>query len=240
MSGGGSTQSGNGTHHHCALPGRGRWWCVRPTSITSYPPPARCSHPSGQGSQRAAARLPTGSQNSTPKNRLDRRHFRLSSVVSALHPLQSATCGTTAQAALWFETHVVTLWSPKRSPLSEITSLASSTAVFSRLPIPKRMPISSALDRAAGPSESNRSLGRSSGGSCFMVYLRRSTTGILIPTHPEALQHPYRQRERQADDVRVIADDPFHKRPRQALDGIPTGFADAFAQPHVGFDLCFL
>src|SRR5215204_4311042 len=64
---------------------------------------------------------------------------------------------------------------PKRSPLSEITRPASSTAVLSLVPVPNRIPSNSALESASGPSESSRSRGLSSGGSCLMVYLRPST-----------------------------------------------------------------
>ena len=64
---------------------------------------------------------------------------------------------------------------PKRSPLSEMTCPASSTAVLSLLPVPSRMASNSALESASGPSDKSRSRGLSSGGSCLMVYLRGPT-----------------------------------------------------------------
>ena len=69
---------------------------------------------------------------------------------------------------------------PKRSPLSEMTCPASSTAVFSLLPVPNRMPSNSALESASGPSDKSRSRGLSSGGSCLIVFLRASTMVFYI------------------------------------------------------------
>src|SRR5215211_2891251 len=98
--------------------------------------------------------------------------FRLSPILLARHRLPRARHGTLVQVVLYLGSCIETLYRPNRSPFSEITPLASSTAVFSVLPLPKRMPRSSALERASGPSESRRSRGLSSGGSCFMVYRR--------------------------------------------------------------------
>src|SRR5215210_1668219 len=69
---------------------------------------------------------------------------------------------------------------PKRSPLSEMTCPASATAVFSLLPVPRRMASNSALESASGPSDNSRSRGLSSGGSCLMVYLRVPTLVFYI------------------------------------------------------------
>src|SRR5215212_2480099 len=65
-----------------------------------------------------------------------------------------------------------------------MTCPASSTAVFSLLPVPKRMPSNSALESASGPSDKSRSRGLSSGGSCLIVYLRASTTVFYIIQPP--------------------------------------------------------
>jgi hypothetical protein len=69
---------------------------------------------------------------------------------------------------------------PKRSPLSEMTCPASSTAVLSLLPVPRRIASNSALESASGPSDKSRSRGLSSGGSCLMVYLRGPTVVFYI------------------------------------------------------------
>ena len=61
-----------------------------------------------------------------------------------------------------------------------MTCPASSTAVVSLLPVPKRMPSNSALESASGPSDNSRSRGLSSGGSCFIVYLRVPTAVFYI------------------------------------------------------------
>src|ERR687893_2867315 len=85
-----------------------------------------------------------------------------------------------AQSVLCFGRCTETPCNPKRSPLSEMTCPASSTAVVSLLPVPKRMPSNSALESASGPSDNSRSRGLSSGGSCLMVYLRVPTTVFYI------------------------------------------------------------
>ena len=84
------------------------------------------------------------------------------------------------QTVLCFRTCIDTPCNPKRSPLSEMTCPASSTAVCSLLPVPKRMPSNSALESASGPSDNSRSRGLSSRGSCFIVYLRPSTVVFYI------------------------------------------------------------
>ena len=73
---------------------------------------------------------------------------------------------------------------PKRSPLSEMTCPASSTAVLSLLPVPRRMASNSALESASGPSDNSRSRGLSSGGSCLMVYLRGPTVVFYLIQMP--------------------------------------------------------
>ena len=85
-----------------------------------------------------------------------------------------------AQSVLCFRTCMETPCNPKRSPLSEMTCPASSTAVLSLLPVPRRMASNSALESASGPSDNNRSRGLSSGGSCLMVYLRGPTTVFYL------------------------------------------------------------
>ena len=85
-----------------------------------------------------------------------------------------------AQTVLCFRTCMETPCNPKRSPLSEMTCPASSTAVLSLLPVPRRMASNSALESASGPSDNNRSRGLSSGGSCLMVYLRGPTVVFYI------------------------------------------------------------
>src|SRR5918995_1600783 len=84
------------------------------------------------------------------------------------------------QVVLCFGSCIETPCNPKRSPLSEMTCPASSTAVVSLLPVPKRMPSNSALESASGPSDNSRSRGLSSGGSCLIVYLRASTAVFYI------------------------------------------------------------
>ena len=79
-----------------------------------------------------------------------------------------------------FGTCIETPCKPKRSPLSEMTSPASATAVFSLLPVPRRIASNSALESASGPSDNSRSRGLSSGGSCLMVYLRPCTWVFYI------------------------------------------------------------
>src|SRR5215211_2476309 len=169
--------------------------------------------------------------------------FRLSPILLARHRLPRARHGTLVQVVLYLGSCIETLYRPNRSPFSEITSLASSTAVLSVLPLPKRMPRSSALESASGPSESRRSRGLSSGGSCFMVYRRpihsHSITERrdLVPADPEALQHPHRQREWQPDNVGVVAPDPLHEHRGPALDGVSSRLAHALPQARVGFYL---
>jgi hypothetical protein len=85
-----------------------------------------------------------------------------------------------AQTILCFGSCIETPCNPKRSPLSEMTCPASSTAVFSLLPVPNRMPSNSALESASGPSDNSRSRGLSSGGSCLIVYLRPCTSVFYI------------------------------------------------------------
>src|ERR671914_1102171 len=85
-----------------------------------------------------------------------------------------------AQSVWCFGSCIETPCNPKRSPLSEMTCPASSTAVFSLLPVPNRMPSNSALESASGPSDNSRSRGLSSGGSCLMVYLRVPTAVFYI------------------------------------------------------------
>src|ERR671913_2348826 len=85
-----------------------------------------------------------------------------------------------AQVVLCFRTCMETPCNPKRSPLSEMTCPASATAVFSLLPVPRRIASNSALDSASGPSDNSRSRGLSSGGSCLMVYLRVPTVVFYI------------------------------------------------------------
>jgi hypothetical protein len=85
-----------------------------------------------------------------------------------------------AQSVLCFGTCTETPCNPKRSPLSEMTCPASATAVFSLLPVPSRIASNSALESASGPSDKSRSRGLSSGGSCFMVYLRVPTLVFYI------------------------------------------------------------
>src|SRR5215211_7108517 len=85
-----------------------------------------------------------------------------------------------AQSVLCFRTCIETPCNPKRSPLSEMTCPASSTAVFSLLPVPRRIASNSALESASGPSAKSRSRGLSSGGSCLMVYLRVPTVVFYI------------------------------------------------------------
>src|SRR5829696_1143211 len=79
-----------------------------------------------------------------------------------------------------FWTCTVTPCKPKRSPLSEMTCPASATAVFSLLPVPRRIASNSAPESASGPSDNSRSRGLSSGGSCLMVYLRPCTSVLYI------------------------------------------------------------
>jgi hypothetical protein len=81
---------------------------------------------------------------------------------------------------LCFGSCIVTPCKPKRSPLSEMTCPASATAVFSLLPVPRRIASNSALESASGPSDNSRSRGLSSGGSCLMVYLRPCTSVFYI------------------------------------------------------------
>jgi hypothetical protein len=85
-----------------------------------------------------------------------------------------------AQSVLCFGSCIETPCNPKRSPLSEMTCPASATAVFSLLPVPRRIASNSALDSASGPSDNSRSRGLSSGGSCLMVYLRVPTVVFYI------------------------------------------------------------
>src|SRR5918997_5956419 len=85
-----------------------------------------------------------------------------------------------AQSVLCFGRCTETPCNPKRSPLSEMTCPASSTAVLSLLPVPRRMASNSALESASGPSDKSRSRGLSSGGSCLMVYLRGPTVVFYI------------------------------------------------------------
>src|SRR5215211_4321835 len=85
-----------------------------------------------------------------------------------------------AQSVLCFRTCTETPCKPKRSPLSEMTSPASATAVFSLLPVPSRIASNSALESASGPSDNSRSRGLSSGESCLMVYLRPCTWVFYI------------------------------------------------------------
>src|SRR5919112_4221869 len=85
-----------------------------------------------------------------------------------------------ARTALCFGSCIETPCNPKRSPLSEMTCPASSTAVVSLLPVPKRMPSNSALESASAPSDKSRSRGLSSGGSSLMVYLRVPTAVFYI------------------------------------------------------------
>jgi hypothetical protein len=85
-----------------------------------------------------------------------------------------------AQRVLCFRTCTETPCNPKRSPLSEMTSPARATAVFSLLPVPSRIASNSALESASGPSDNSRSRGLSSGGSCLMVYLRPCTWVFYI------------------------------------------------------------
>src|SRR5918997_45239 len=115
-----------------------------------------------------------------------------------------------------------------------MTSPASSTAVFSRLPMPKSRPRSSPSERAGGPAESSLSRGRSSGGSCLMVYRQRPGVSTSVPTHPVALQHAAGERERETDHVRVIALDPRYKERRFPLYGVPSGLTDTLPEPDVG------
>jgi hypothetical protein len=61
-----------------------------------------------------------------------------------------------------------------------MTCPASATAVFSLLPVPRRIASNSALESASGPSDNSRSRGLSSGGSCLMVYLRPCTSVFYI------------------------------------------------------------
>src|SRR5688500_2949009 len=61
-----------------------------------------------------------------------------------------------------------------------MTCPASSTAVLSLLPVPRRMASNSALESASGPSDNSRSRGLSSGGSCLMVYLRGPTVVFYL------------------------------------------------------------
>jgi hypothetical protein len=81
---------------------------------------------------------------------------------------------------LCFGSCIETPCNPKRSPLSEMTCPASSTAVLSLLPVPRRMASNSALESASGPSDNSRSRGLSSGGSCLMVYLRGPTVVFYL------------------------------------------------------------
>src|SRR5829696_262737 len=86
-----------------------------------------------------------------------------------------------------------------------MTSPACSTAVFSRLPIPNKSPRSSPSESAEGPAVRSRSRGLSSGGSCFIVYLRRPIFSPLIPTNTVLLKYTAREREREAHHVGVVA-----------------------------------
>src|SRR5215210_7790286 len=136
---------------------------------------------------------------------------------------------------------------PKRSPLAEMTCPASSTAVLSLVPAPNRMPSNSALESASGPSDSNRSRGLSSGGSCFMVYLRPSTsvfyiiqaqvTGGSWVGDSGAGEHSGGEGERETYHVGVIARDPLDERCGSSLHGVSSCLADALCVAYVGCDL---
>src|SRR3712207_2036185 len=128
---------------------------------------------------------------------------------------------------------------PCRPPAALMTSPASSTAVFSRLPIPNKSPRSSPSESAEGPAVRSRSRGLSSGGSCFMVYLRRSIFSPLIPTNTELLKYTAREREREAHHVGVVALDPLYEERRFPLYGVPPGLPDALPELDVGGDLGF-
>jgi hypothetical protein len=97
-----------------------------------------------------------------------------------LRRLRRSRRETPTYAILCFRSCTVAPCSPKRSPLSEITCPASSTAVCSLVPVANRIPSNSALDSASDPSPNNRSRGLNSAGSCLMVYLRRSTLVFYI------------------------------------------------------------
>src|SRR5919107_580755 len=61
----------------------------------------------------------------------------------------------------------------------------------------------------------------------------------LVPADPETLEHPDRQRERQPDNVRIVASEPIDEDRSPALDRVPSRLAHALAEPRVGIYLLF-
>src|SRR3989337_2015706 len=69
--------------------------------------------------------------------------------------------------------------------------------------------------------------------NCCAQCGRERPDSVLVKGDADAFEHPGRQREREADDVRVVAPDPLDKSCRPALDGVAAGLPHAVALTRV-------